>query len=67
MVQVGTKEFQMSDGVRMYAVLQSAGHAAQLDAHDAMQHYLHGHWGTPEAKEAVDRVAEWFEMHLYAE
>lgn len=67
MVQVGTKEIQMSDGVRMYGVLRSAGHEAELDAHDAMQHCFHGHWGTPEAAEAVRRVAEFFEKHLGSE
>jgi acetyl esterase/lipase len=67
MVQVGTKEIQMSDGIRMYGVLRSAGHEAELDAHDAMQHCFHGHWGTPEAAEAVRRVAEFFEEHLIAE
>jgi monoterpene epsilon-lactone hydrolase len=64
MVQVGTKEIQMSDGIRMYGVLRSAGHKVELDAHDAMQHCFHGHWGTPEAAEAVRRVAEFFEKNL---
>lgn len=64
MVQVGTKEIQMSDGIRMYGVLRSAGHHAELDAHDAMQHCFHGHWGTPEAAEAVRRVAEFFDEQL---
>jgi acetyl esterase/lipase len=64
MVQVGTKETQMSDGIRYYDAVRRGGHVTQLDAHDAMQHCFHGHWGTPEAKLAVDRVAEWFEQHL---
>ena len=64
MVQVGTKEIQMSDGIRLYDVLRRAGHEVQLDVHDAMQHCFHGHWGTPKAKVAVDRVAEWFERHF---
>ena len=59
-----TKEIQMSDGVRFYSKLRSAGHVTQLDLHDAMQHCFHGHWGTPEAKVAVERVAEWFEEYL---
>ncbi|MEP6388346.1 MAG: alpha/beta hydrolase [Halioglobus sp.] len=65
MIQQGTKEIQMSDGVRMYDVLRRAGHTTQLDVHDAMQHCFHGHWGTPEAEVAVTRVAEWFAEHLY--
>ncbi|MEP1425889.1 MAG: alpha/beta hydrolase [Tateyamaria sp.] len=65
MVQVGTKETQMSDGIRYYDVVRRGGHVTQLDAHDAMQHCFHGHWGTPEAETAVGRVAEWFEEHLY--
>lgn len=64
MIQSGTKEIQMSDGVRFYSKLRSAGHVTQLDLHDAMQHCFHGHWGTPEAKVAVERVAEWFEEYL---
>ena len=64
MIQSGTKEIQMSDGIRFYSKLRSAGHVTQLDLHDAMQHCFHGHWGTPEAKLAVERVAEWFEEHL---
>ncbi|MBT3139481.1 alpha/beta hydrolase [Ruegeria litorea] len=67
MVQVGTKETQMSDGIRYYDVVRRGGHVTQLDAHDAMQHCFHGHWGTPEAEVAVSRVAEWFGAHLYKE
>jgi monoterpene epsilon-lactone hydrolase len=67
MIQVGTKEIQMSDGIRLYDVLRRAGHITQLDVHDAMQHCVHGHWGTPEAEVAVTRVKEWFEEHLYAQ
>jgi epsilon-lactone hydrolase len=66
MVQVGSKEIQMSDGIRLYGVLRSAGHEVELDVHDAMQHCFHGHWGTPGAAEAVRRVAEFFEKHLSA-
>lgn len=67
MVQTGSKEIQMSDGIRMYGVLRSAGHEAILDVHDAMQHCFHGHSETPESAEAVRRVAEFLEEHLGSE
>jgi len=64
MIQSGSKEIQLSDGIRLYDVLRSAGHEVQLDIHDAMQHCFHSHWGTPEARVAVERVAEWFDLHV---
>jgi monoterpene epsilon-lactone hydrolase len=64
MVQAGTKEVFMSDAVRYYDKFRQAGHVTELDLYDGMTHCFQGYYQSPEAKVAVQRVAEWFEKHL---
>ncbi len=65
LIQVGTREMLLSDSVRLYQAMRSAGREAVLDVYEGMTHAFPGLLAqAPETKIAISRGAEFLDAHL---
>ena len=65
LIQVGTKDRLLSDAVRMYQAVKSAGGVAVLDVYEGMPHVFQGYMkDTPEQKEAFAEEHRFWDAHL---
>ncbi len=67
LIQVGTKEILLSDAVRLYQAIKTAGGTAQLDVYEGMAHVFQAYMnGTPEQKAAYSEARKFWSAHLVA-
>jgi len=67
LIQAGTKELVLSDAVRLYQALKTAGGAAELDVYEGMTHVFQAYMtGTPEQHAAYAESNRWWTAHLVA-
>jgi monoterpene epsilon-lactone hydrolase len=65
LIQAGTKELVLSDAVRLYQALKTAGGVAELDVYEGMAHVFQAYMtGTPEQKAAYAESKRWWSSHL---
>jgi epsilon-lactone hydrolase len=65
LIQGGTKEIFLSNFVRQYQVIDSAGGICKLDLYEGMQHVFQGQLPeAPESKLAMKKMKEFLERHL---
>jgi epsilon-lactone hydrolase len=65
LIQAGTKELVLSDAVRLYQALKTAGGEAELDVYEGMAHVFQAYMtGTPEQKAAYAETKRWWSSHL---
>jgi epsilon-lactone hydrolase len=65
LIQAGTKELVLSDAVRFYQALKTAGGVAELDVYEGMAHVFQAYMtGTPEQKAAYAESKRWWSSHL---
>ena len=66
LIQGGTREMFLSNFVRQYQVIRSAGHEAVLDLYEGMPHVFQSVLpDAPESKTAIVRAAAFFDDHLH--
>ena len=67
LIQVGTKDRLLSDSVRMYQAVKTAGGETVLDVYEGMPHVFQGYMtDTPEQKEAFAEQRRFWDAHLVA-
>ncbi len=61
----GTRDILLSDTVRVYRAMRTAGVTARLEVHEAMSHaeYIYA-FDAPESAVAFQDIAQFFEKHL---
>ena len=64
LIQGGTKEVLLSDFVRLYQALDTAGQTVKLDLYEGMPHVFQVVPGLPESKLALAKVDAFLEQHL---
>jgi epsilon-lactone hydrolase len=65
LIQGGTKEIFLSDFVREYRAIDSAGGTAVLDIYEGMPHVFQGIvFGTPEAKQSMEKMKKFLAAYL---
>jgi epsilon-lactone hydrolase len=65
LLQVGTKEFLLSDSVRLYQAIKTAGGVAELDVYEGMPHVFQSYMAnSPEQKAAWAESQHFFAAHL---
>jgi acetyl esterase/lipase len=65
LIQVGTKEMLLSDSVRFYQAIKTAGGDAELDVYEGMTHVFQSYMmGTPEQKEAYSEIVRFWTKNL---
>jgi len=65
LIQAGTKELVLSDAVRLYQALKTAGRVAELDVYEGMSHVFQAYMtGTPEQQAAYAEAKRWWSSHL---
>jgi acetyl esterase/lipase len=65
LIQAGTKELVLSDAVRLYQALKTAGGIAELDVYEGMPHVFQAYMtGTPEQRAAYAEAKRWWTSHL---
>ena len=65
LIQGGTKEIFLSDFVREYRAIDSAGGTAVLDIYEGIPHVFQGIFlGTPEAKQAMTKMKNFLRVYL---
>jgi acetyl esterase/lipase len=65
LIQAGTKELVLSDAVRLYQALKTAGGVAELDVYEGMTHVFQAYMtGTPEQHAAYAEAKRWWSFHL---
>ncbi len=65
LIQGGTKEIFLSDFVREYRAIDSAGGTAVLDIYEGMPHVFQGIvFGTPEAQQAMTKMKKFLAIYL---
>jgi monoterpene epsilon-lactone hydrolase len=65
LIQAGTKELVLSDAVRLYQALKTAGGIAELDVYEGMPHVFQAYMtGTPEQHAAYAEATHWWSSHL---
>ena len=65
LLQVGTREILLSDSVRFYQAVKTAGGEAELDVYEGMAHVFQSYMaGTPEQKEAFAEMQRFWSRHL---
>jgi acetyl esterase/lipase len=65
LIQGGTKEIFLSDFVREYRAIDSAGGTAVLDIYEGMPHVFQGIvFGTPETKQSMDKMKKFLATYL---
>ncbi|HEY0105520.1 MAG TPA: alpha/beta hydrolase [Rhizomicrobium sp.] len=67
LLQVGTREILLSDSVRFYQAIKTAGGDAELDVYEGMAHVFQSYMaGTPEQKQAFAEMARFWSRYLIA-
>ncbi|TCP97413.1 acetyl esterase/lipase [Sphingomonas sp. PP-F2F-A104-K0414] len=67
LIQAGTREFLLSDSVRLYQAIRSGGHDTVLDVYEGMPHVFQAFLAaTTEGATAWARAAEFFNARLAA-
>jgi len=61
LIQAGTKERVLSDSVRLYQAIKTAGGDAELDIYEGMTHYM---MDTPEQKAAYAEIRRFWQRRL---
>jgi acetyl esterase/lipase len=65
LIQAGTKELVLSDSVRLYQALKTAGGVAELDVYEGMTHVFQAYMtGTPEQRAAYAEAKRWWSSYL---
>lgn len=65
LLQAGTKERVLSDSVRLYQAIKTAGGEAELDVYEGMTHVFQSYMaGTPEQKAAYAEIRRFWLRHL---
>ena len=65
LIQAGTKELVLSDAVRLYQALKTAGGVAELDVYEGMAHVFQAYMtGTPEQHAAYAEATHWWSTYL---
>jgi len=65
LIQAGTKELVLSDAVRLYQALKTAGSVAELDVYEGMTHVFQAYMtGTPEQRAAYAESKRWWSSNL---
>jgi monoterpene epsilon-lactone hydrolase len=65
LIQGGTKEIFLSDFVREYRAIDSAGGTAVLDIYEGMPHVFQGIFiGTPAAQQAITKMKTFLGVYL---
>jgi acetyl esterase/lipase len=65
LIQAGTKELVLSDAVRLYQALKTAGGAAELDVYEGMAHVFQAYMtGAPEQHAAYAEAKRWWSSYL---
>lgn len=65
LIQGGTKEIFLSNFVRQYQALDSAGQTVKLDLYEGMPHVFQGQLAdAPESKLAMKKMREFLKLHL---
>jgi epsilon-lactone hydrolase len=65
LIQAGTKELVLSDAVRLYQALKTAGGVAELDVYEGMSHVFQAYMtGTPEQRAAYAEAQRWWSANL---
>lgn len=65
LIQVGTKEVLLSDSVRIYQAIKTAGGEAELDVYEGMAHVFQAYMvNTPEQKAAFAEIKRFWSQHL---
>ena len=65
LIQGGTKEIFLSDFVREYRAIDSAGGTAVLDIYEGMPHVFQGIvFGTPETKQSMEKMKKFLAAYL---
>jgi epsilon-lactone hydrolase len=65
LIQGGTKEIFLSDFVREYRAIDSAGGTAVLDIYEGMPHVFQGIFvGTPEAEQAMTKMKNFLAVYM---
>lgn len=65
LIQAGTKERVLSDSVRLYQAIKTAGGEAELDVYEGMPHVFQSYLtGTPEQKAAYAEIRRFWQNHL---
>jgi monoterpene epsilon-lactone hydrolase len=65
LIQAGTKELVLSDAVRLYQAVKTAGGTAELDIYEGMAHVFQSYMtGTPEQRAAYAEAKRWWSAHL---
>jgi monoterpene epsilon-lactone hydrolase len=68
LIQVGTRELLLSDSVRLFQALETAGQSAKLDVYEGMWHvFQFKPIDIPEARNARLKTAAYLKRHLYGE
>lgn len=65
LIQTGTREMLLSDSVRLYQSIETAGGEAVLDLYEGMPHVFPSLLdGTPESDQAYSKAASFWKQHL---
>jgi acetyl esterase/lipase len=64
LIQGGTKESFLSNFVRHYQAIDTAGQFARLDLYEGMWHVFQEYYSLPEAKLAVKKMNDFLKVHL---
>ena len=65
LIQAGTKERVLSDSVRLYQAIKTAGGDAEHDVYEGMTHVFQSYMmGTPEQKAAYAEMRRFWQRHL---
>lgn len=65
LIQAGTKERVLSDSVRLYQAIRTAGGEAELDLYEGMPHVFQSYLtNTPEQKAAYAEIRRFWQAHL---
>jgi acetyl esterase/lipase len=65
LIQAGTKELVLSDAVRFFQALKTAGSVAELDVYEGMTHVFQAYMtGTPEQHAAYWEAKRWWSSNL---
>ena len=65
LLQVGTREILLSDSVRFYRAVKTAGGEAELDVYEGMTHVFQAYMqNTPEQKAAYAEIKRFWSRHL---
>lgn len=64
LIQVGGKETFLSNSIRMYRALDTAGKEVKLDVYEGMWHVWQGYYKIPESKIAIKNTSKFIFQHF---